>query len=152
MKVIFCTDGDANDIVVGVGLTIERFTIPEDDDSSFGNLESGYKRQMFVDPASLEGLLSGAGAIGYFSEAALGKSRPGKTVPLLVELIAAGNRKDVVVPPLFWNSAGSIAGEVPPRQLSLEEQHALFVRVLGKNWPELVSKLDAQRKAEKCDH
>ena len=103
-------------------------------------------------PICLEGVLSGAGVIGYFSEAALGKPRSGKTVPVLVELIAAGNRKDVVVPPLFLNSAGSIAGEVPPRQLSLEEQHALFARVLGKNWSELVSQFDEQRKAEKCDH
>jgi hypothetical protein len=55
-------------------------------------------------------------------------------VPLLVEMIAAGERHDAVVPPLFANSPDSIAGHAVPHTLSPEEQEALFVRVLGEDW------------------
>ena len=149
MHTIYCTDGDANEIIAGVGLTVQRFATPDGDHSIFGDISQGYKRQTAVDLVSLEGLLSGAGVIGYFTEAAMAKPRPGRTVPLLVELIAAGNRHDVVVPPLFVNSADSIAGVAPAKQLSLDEQHALFIRILGEDWGNKVSKLVAQRKAKK---
>jgi hypothetical protein len=134
MTTIHVTDGDSDTIIEGVGLTVHEYTAPGGDFSVFGDISQGYQRRMNVDLATLDGLLSGAGIIGYFSEAALGKPRPGLDGPLLVEMIAAGGRHDVVLPPLFSNSPDSIAGLAPPRPLSLEEQQALFVRVLGKDW------------------
>lgn len=134
MTTIHVADGDPDTIIDGVALTVLDYTTPDGDHTVFGDIGQGYQRRMDVDLATLDGLLSGAGIIGYFSEAALGKPRPGADVPLLVEMIAAGGRHDVVLPPLFSNSLDSIAGRAPPRPLSLEEQQALFVRVLGKEW------------------
>lgn len=134
MATIYCTDGDRDTIIVGVGLTVYDYTAPDGDHSVFGDLSRGYLRQVDVDLATLDGLLSGGGFIGYFSEAALAGSHPDTGVPLLVELIAAGERHDLVVPPLFRNSPDSIAGRCAPHPLSPEEQQALFVRVLGKDW------------------
>jgi hypothetical protein len=148
MPAIHVTDGDRNTIIEGVALTVQDYTTPDGDHSVFGDITRGYLRQVDVDLATLDGLLSGAGMIGYFSEAALAKPRPGVEVPLLVEMIAAGPRNDVVVPPLFSNSPDSVAGRAPPRQLSLEEQQALFARVLGKDWARKVERhLEARAKA-----
>jgi hypothetical protein len=134
MITTYVTSGDRDTVVTGVGLTVHDYTTPDGDHSVFGDISRGYLRQLDVDLATLDGLLSGGGIIGYFSEAALARPHPGNGVPLLVEMIAAGERHDVVIPPLFSNSPDSIAGRTPPRQLSLEEQQALFVRVLGKDW------------------
>jgi hypothetical protein len=148
MPTIYVTDGDRDTIIDGVALTVHDYTTPDGDHSVFGDISQGFQREMSVDLATLDGLLSGGGIIGYFSEAALARPRPGAEVPLLVELIAAGARHDVVVPPLFSNSPDSIAGRVPPRQLSLEEQQALFTRVLGKDWTRKVERyLKAQAAA-----
>jgi hypothetical protein len=141
MATIYVTDGDRDTIIDGVALTVHDYTAPGDDYSMFGDISQGFQRKMDVDLATLDGLLSGGGMIGYFSEAALAKPRSGSEVPLLVELIAAGARTDVVVPPLFSNSPDSITGRAPPRQLSLEEQQALFVRLLGKDWARKVEAL-----------
>lgn len=141
MATIYVADGDPDTIITGVGLTVMDYTTPDGDYSVFGDISQGYKRKMDVDLATLDGLLSGAGIIGYFSEDALAKPRPGADVPLLVEMIAAGARHEVVVPPLFRNSPDSIAGRAPPRPLSLEEQQALFMRVLGKDWAGKVKRL-----------
>jgi hypothetical protein len=141
MITIHVTDGDRDTVVADVALTVLDYTAPEGTHMAvFGDISRGYLRQMHVDLATLEGLLSGGGIIGYFSEAALAKPRPGADVPLLVEMIAAGARHDVVIPPLFSNSPDSIAGRAAPRQLSLEEQQALFVRVLGKDWARKVER------------
>lgn len=134
MATIYVTDGDRDTIIDGVALTVHDYTAPDGDYSAFGDISQGYLREMNVDLATLDGLMSGGGIIGYFSEAALASPKPGADLPLLVEMIAAGARNDVVVPPLFANSPDSIAGRAPPRQLTLEEQQALFVRVLGENW------------------
>lgn len=138
MTTIYCTDGDPDTVVIGVGMTVYDYTAPDGDHSVFGDLSRGYLRRVDVDLATLDGLLSGGGIIGYFSEAALAGRHPGTGVPLLVEMIAAGERHDVVVPPLLANSPDSIAGRAIPHTLSLEEQQALFVRVLGKDWPRKV--------------
>lgn len=140
MATIYVTDGDRDTLIDGVGLTVLDYTTPDGDYTVFGDISRGYQRKTDVDLATLDGLLSGAGAIGYFSEAALAKPRPGADVPLLVEMIAAGARHDVVVPPLFSNSPDSIAGRAAPRLLSLEEQQALFVRVLDKDWTRKVQR------------
>ena len=134
MTTIYVTDGDPETIIDGVALTVLDYTTPDADFSVFGDIRQGFQRKIDVDLATLDGLLSGNEIIGYFSEAALAKPRPGVGVPLLVEMIAAGTRHDVVVPPLFRNSPDSIAGRVAPHALSLEEQQALFARVLGKDW------------------
>jgi hypothetical protein len=144
MATIYVTDGDRDTIIDGVALTVHDYTAPGDDYSMFGDISQGYLREMDVDLATLDGLMSGGGIIGYFSEAALARPKPGADVPLLVEMIAAGARNDVVVPPLFSNSPDSIAGRAPPQQLSLEEQQALFARVLGKDW---ARKVERQLKA-----
>lgn len=144
MPTIYVTDGDRDTIIEWVALTVLDYTAPDGDYTIFGDISQGFQRKMDVDLATLDGLLSGAGVIGYFSEAALAKPQPGADVPLLVELIAAGARHEVVVPPLFSNSADSITGRTPPRQLSLEEQQALFVRVVGKDW---ARKVERYRKA-----
>ncbi|HYI63815.1 MAG TPA: hypothetical protein VEW71_02905 [Allosphingosinicella sp.] len=141
MITIYVTDGDRDTIIEGVALTVHDYSTPDGDHTVFGDISQGYQRRMDVDLATLDGLLSGAGVIGYFSEAALAKPRPGADVPLLVEMIAAGARHDVVIPPLFSNSPDNIAGLAAPRQLSLEEQQALFVRVLGKDWTRQVQRL-----------
>jgi hypothetical protein len=149
MITIYVTDGDRDTIVADVGLTVLDYTAPEGTHTAvFGDIERGYLRQTGVNLAALDGLLSGAGIIGYFSEAALAKPRPGADVPLLVEMIAAGARHDVVIPPLFSNSPDSIAGRAAPRQLSLDEQQALFGRVLGRDWAAKVQRhLKARAKA-----
>lgn len=134
MATIYVTDGDRDTLVDGVGLTVLDYTTPDGDFSVFGDISQGFQRKMDVDLATLDGLLSGAGAIGYFSEAALAKPRPGADVPLLVEMIAMGARHDTVQPPLFRNSPDSIAGRAAAQPLSPEEQQALFARVLGKDW------------------
>ena len=138
MNTLICTDGQADEIINGVGLTVERFAAPDGIEATFGDISRGYKRRVNVQPDQLAGLYCGGGCIGYFSEAALAKPRPGLTTPLLVELIAAGDRHDVVVPPLGIVSAASIAGSAAPTVLSLDEQHALFVRVLGSDWADQV--------------
>lgn len=140
MTTIYCTDGDRDTVIIGVGMTVYDYTAPDGDHSVFGDLSRGYLRQVDVDLATLDGLLSGGGVIGYFSEAALARPHPGSGVPLLVEMIAAGERHDVVVPPLVTNSPDSIAGRAIPHTLSLEEQQALFVRVLGKDWARKVER------------
>jgi hypothetical protein len=134
MPTLYVTDGDPDIIITRVGLTVLDYTTPDGDHSVFGDISQGYQRKLDVDLATLDGLLSGAGIIGYFSEGALAKPRPGADVPLLVEMIAAGPRHDMVLPPLFRNSPDSIAGRSPPHPLSLEEQQALFERVLGEDW------------------
>jgi len=138
MTTIYCTDGDRDTVVVGVGMTVYDYTAPDGDHSMFGDLGRGYMRQVDVDLATLDGLFSGGGIIGYFSEAALARPHPDSGVPLLVELIAAGERHDVIVPPLLTHSPASIAGRAPPHTLSLDEQQALFARVLGNDWPRQV--------------
>lgn len=140
MPTIYVTDGDRDTIVDWVGLTVLDYTTPESGEISFGDLGEGFQRRTEVDLATLDGLLSGGGIIGYFSEAALAKPRPGAEAPLLVELIGAGVRHDVVVPPLLRNSPDSIVGRAAPRQLTLEEQQELFVRVLGKDWSRKVER------------
>jgi hypothetical protein len=140
MPTIYATDGDRDTIISAVGLTVLDFTTPDGDYSVFGDLSKGFQRRMDVDLADLHGLLSGGGIIGYFSEAALAKPRPGADVPLLVEMIAAGARHDIVQPPLFRHSADSIAGAAAPHPLSPEEQQALFGRVLGKDWSRQVER------------
>jgi hypothetical protein len=147
MATIYVTDGDRDTIIDGVALTVQDYTAPDGDYSVFGDISQGYRREMDVDLARLDGLLSGGGIIGFFSEAALAKPQPGADIPLLVKLIAAGPRNDVVVPPLFSNSPESIAGLAPPRQLTLEEQQALFARVLGKGWTRKVEGLLKARTA-----
>jgi hypothetical protein len=144
MTTIYVTDGERDTIIDGVALTVLDYTTPNGDLSVFGDLSLGYKRQLNVDLATLDGVLSGGGVIGYFSEAALAKPRPDAEAPLLVEMIAAGTRHDVVVPPLARNSPDSIVGLAAPHALSLEEQHALFVRILGKDW---ARKVERYRKA-----
>lgn len=134
MATIYVTDGDRDTIIDGVALTVHDYTAPDGNYSMFGDISQGYLRKTDVDLATLDGLMSGGGITGYFSEAALAKPKPGGDVPVLMEMIAAGGRHDVVAPPLFSNSPDSIAEKAPPRQLSLEEQQALFVRVLGKGW------------------
>ena len=141
MPTLYVTDGDPDTIVTGVGLTVLDYTAPDGDYSVFGDISEGYLRKMDVDLAALDGLLSGAGIIGYFTEAALAKPRPGADVPLLVEMIAARPHHDGIVLPLFRNSPDSIAGRAPPQPLSAGEQQALFVRVLGKEWPGRVERL-----------
>jgi len=141
MATIYVTDGDPGTIITGVGLTVLEYTAPDGDYSVFGDISQGYLRKMDVDLATLDGLLSGAEIIGYFSEAALAKPRPGADVPLLVEMIARGARHEMVVPPLFRHSPDSIAGRGAPHLLSLEEQHALFGRVLGRDWTGKVKRL-----------
>jgi hypothetical protein len=140
MATIYVTDGDRDTLVDGVGLTVLDYTTPDGDFSVFGDISQGFQRKMDVDLETLDGLLSGAGAIGYFSEAALGKPRPGVDVPVLVEMIAMGARHDIVQSPLFRHSADSIADRAAPHPLSLEEQQALFVRVLGKDWARKVER------------
>lgn len=147
MPTLYVTDGDPDTIVTGVGLTVLDYTAPDGDYSVFGDISRGYLRKMEVDLAALDGLLSGAGIIGYFSEAALGKPRPGADVPLLVEMIAAGHGSDRIVPALLRHSPDSIAGREPPRPFTLEEQQALFVRVLGKDWRRKVASLLNARKS-----
>ena len=134
MPTIYVTDGDADTIIDLVGLTVLDYRTPDGDFSIFGDISRGFQRRTEVHLSELDGLLSGGGIIGYFSEAALAKPRPGVDVPLLVEMIATGARHDAVIPPLFRNSADSIAGRASPQALSLEEQQALFARVLGKDW------------------
>lgn len=147
MHTIYVTDGDPDSIVTEVAMTVYDYTAPEGKHAeTFGDLSRGYMRRMNVDLATLDGLLSGGGIIGYFSEVALGKPRPHVDVPLLVEMIAAGPRQDVVLPPLLRNSSESIAGTAPPHQLTLEEQHALFVRILGKDWKRQVERFVAKHK------
>lgn len=141
MDTIYVTDGDRDTIIEGVALTVHDYTAPNGDYSMFGDISQGYLRKVDVDLATLDGLLSGGGITGYFSEAALGKPKPGADVPILMQMIAAGGRHDVVAPPLFSNSPDSITGRTPPRQLTLEEQQALFVRVLGKDWARKVDGL-----------
>lgn len=147
MATLYVTDGDPDTIITGVGLTVLDYTAPDGDFSVFGDIRQGYKRKMDVDIATLDGLLSGAGIIGYFSEDALAKPRPGADVPLLVELIAGGARHDFLVPPLFRNSPDSIAGRAAPHPLSLEEQQELFARVLGEDWARKVERLLKVRSA-----
>lgn len=147
MATIYVTDGDPDTIVTGVGLTVLDYTAPDGDYTVFGDISQGYRRKMDVDLATLDGLLSGAGIIGYFSEAALARPRPGADVPQLVEMIAAGARHDIVIPPLLRNSLDSIAGRASPHPLTLEEQQALFARVLGDDWPQKVDRLLDARKA-----
>lgn len=134
MPTIYVTDGDADTILDWVGLTVLDYTTPDGDYSIFGDISSGFQRKTGVDLATLDGILSGAAMIGYFSERALAKARPGAEVPLLVELIAASPQRDTVLPPLLRNSPDSITGRAPPHLLSIEEQQALFTRVLGKDW------------------
>jgi hypothetical protein len=134
MPTLYVTDGDPDAIITSVGLTILDYTAPDGDYSIFGDISRGYLRRMDVDLATLDGLLSGGGIIGYFTEAALAKARPGADVPLLVEMIAAGPRRDFVLPPLLRNSPDSLAGRAAPHPLTLEEQNALFERVLGQHW------------------
>ncbi|HEV7661685.1 MAG TPA: hypothetical protein VGO55_17735 [Allosphingosinicella sp.] len=149
MTTIYVTDGECDTIIDGVALTVLDYTTPDGDLGVFGDVSKGYMRQMNVDLATLDGVLSGAGVIGYFSEAALAKPRPGAEAPLLVEMIAAGARHDVVVPPLARNSPDSLVGLAAPDALSLEEQHALFARVLGKDWARKVERyLKAYRPAK----
>lgn len=147
MPTLYVTDGDPDTIITGVGLTLMDYTAPDGDYSIFGDIGQGYMRKMDVDLARLDGLLSGAGVIGYFSEAALAKPRPGADVPLLVEMLAGGARHDLLMPPLFRNSTESIAGRAAPHPLTLEEQQALFSRVLGKDWAAQVERLLAVRSA-----
>lgn len=147
MATLYVTDGDADTIITGVGLTVLDYTAPDGDYTVFGDISQGYLRKMDVDLATLDGLLSGAGIIGYFSEAALARPRPGADVPLLVEMIAAGARHDVVFPPLFRNSPDSIAGRCPPHTLSIEEQQALFEQALGEDWFRKVERLLERRAA-----
>ena len=147
MATIYVTDGDRDTIIDGVALTVHDYTAPGDDFSMFGDISRGFQRKVDVDLATLDGLMSGGGIIGYFSEAALAKPKPGADAPMLAEMIAAGERNDVVAPPLFSNSPDSIAGRSPPRQLTLEEQQALFVRVIGKDWPRKVGDLLQARRA-----
>jgi hypothetical protein len=147
MAIIYVTDGDRDTLVDGVGLTVLDYTTPDGDYTVFGDISRGYLRKTDVDLATLDGLLSGAGAVGYFSEAALAKPRPGADVPLLVEMIAAGQRHDAVLPPLFRHSPDSIAGGAAPQQLTLEEQQSLFARVLGKDWRRKVERHRKSREA-----
>lgn len=148
MATIYVTDGDRDTIINGVALTVHDYSAPDGDYSMFGDITQGYLREVDVDLATLDGVLSGGGIIGYFSEAALAKPKPGADAPMLVEMIAAGPRNDLVAPPLFSNSPDSIVGQTAPRQLTLEEQQALFVRVLGKDWNRKVqSRLKARAAA-----
>lgn len=147
MPTLYVTDGDPDTIITWVGLTLMDYTTPDGDYSIFGDISQGYLRKMDVDLATLDGLLSGGGIIGYFTETALAKPRPGADVPLLVEMIAAGPRHDFVLPPLIRNSPDSLAGRAPPHPLTLEEQQALFGRVLGEDWPRQVERLLKARSA-----
>jgi len=147
MPTIYVTDGDRDAIIDWVGLTVLDYTDPDGNYAAFGDISRGYKRCVDVDLPSLDGILSGAGMIGYFSEAALAKPRPGADVPLLVELIASSPQREGVLPPLLRNSPESISGRAPPHLLSLEEQQALFARVLGKDWSQQVERF-LKRRAE----
>lgn len=147
MNTIYVTDGDRDSIVTEVAMTVYDYTAPKGQHAEvFGDISSGYMRKVDVDIASLDGLLSGGGIIGYFSEAALAKPHGDANVPLLVEMIAAGPRQDVVLPPFLRNTPESIVGRVAAHPLTLEEQHALFRRVLGKDWKKQVEHFVAKRK------
>lgn len=141
----FITDGNQDTIIQGVGMTLDRTIVPDSEWGSFGDLGEGFQRNWSVDVAKLDGLLSGAGIIGYFTETALSKKRPQSNHLLLTELIASGPRHDVVLPPLFRNTPASLKEAAPPHQLSIEDQHALFVRILGRDWKKKVAQCMAER-------